>query len=251
MAHRNDRLGRTGGGIKHRGQLPAAKQAPAGERAARQPAPDGGRPVGRVAAPGRRPPCGAGGEPAAAQDDGGSRPRRAATRQLRIDRDAFDIMIVQQWTKTLQGPYDWGDWPLARYRLGVGVVSAAESYASASPRCAGSAVERLAWVCAMVACGRAPRLRSLDAGPLPAGAAEAARADGARGWRCNLQRDTRGGPQLHYWIHPSGLVEFEAVVERDLAPVLELAPVERGADAEDCLAPVEHLAPVERVVGGE
>jgi hypothetical protein len=134
-------------------------------------------------------------------------------RQAVLDHEAFDILIVQQWTKTLRGPYDWGDWPLARYTLGAGVLSAAERYAGASVQCTGSAVEHLAWVCAMVACGRASRLRSIEA--RPRGEQQLVRADGALAWCCSLERDALDGPQLHYWIHPSGLVEFESVSGED------------------------------------
>lgn len=148
-------------------------------------------------------------------EDGGAQVRRPGSRKAVLDLEALDTLIVQQWTKTLRGPYDWGDWPLARYELGVEVVRVAESRASSSLRCAGSTVDQLAWVCAMVACGRATRLRSIDPTQLTDSEGEqVVRADGARGWRCNLLRDTSEGPQLHYWIHPSGLVEFETIIDR-------------------------------------
>jgi hypothetical protein len=212
MAHRNaNRPGRAVGGGRSESQPHRAKrvEAPTTPR------------VGR----GRRPKCGPEGELPGGPEDGAAHPRRGAVRERALDREALDVLIVQQWTKTLRGPYDWGDWPLARYTLGAGVLSAAERFASGSARCTSSAVEHLAWVCAMVACGRAPRLRSIE--PRPCGADEQQlvgadgaheqheqqllRADGARAWRCNLERDVLDGPQLHYWIHPSGLVEFESV----------------------------------------
>ena len=132
-----------------------------------------------------------------------------------LDLQGLDVLIVQQWTKTLRGPYDWGDWPLARYTLGADVLSAAEGRAGASVRCGTTPAEQLAWACAMVACGRAPRLRSLDPRPLTADSEgqQLVRADGARGWRCNVLRDASEGPQLQYWIHPSGLVEFETIAD--------------------------------------
>jgi hypothetical protein len=205
MAHSNaNRQGRTGGEDK-RSPLPRTSK-----RAAKQAPTSGGGSAAGVAAR-RRPLCGADGEPASGLDDGGGQPRRADTRVGTLDLQALDILIVQQWTKTLRGPYDWGDWPLARYTLGAGVLRMAQP-ASASVRCASPAATRVAWVCAMVACGRAARLRSLDPRPLlGAGDEQLVRPDGACGWRCNLERDVPGGPQLYYWIHPSGLVEFETI----------------------------------------
>ncbi len=209
MAHRNaSRAGQTGGEDKHRPQTRAAKQPPAGGEISA---------ATRVAPSRRRPACGPDGEPAGGIEDGGGQPRRTGSRKGALDLLPLDILIVQQWTKTLKGPYDWGDWPLARYKLGTGVLHAAERYASTSARCASPAADQLAWVCAMVACGRAPRLRSLDPQPLlgSSGEQQVVRSDGSRGWRCNVERDTPDGPQLHYWIHPSGLVEFDTVAAHD------------------------------------
>ncbi len=210
MGNRNaSRPGGTGGGDRGESKLRASKRVVAGREG----------PATRVASRGKRSPCAPGGEPAGEGElagklaDGGARPRRADTRAGVLDREALDVLIVQQWTKTLRGPYDWGDWPLARYTLGEGVLRAVEQRASSSARCADPAATHLAWVCAMVACGRAPRLRSIAPAPLMdvAGAEQLVRADGARGWRCNLERDAPGGPQLHYWVHPGGLVEFDTV----------------------------------------
>jgi hypothetical protein len=171
----------------------------------------GGEASGTRTARGRRPACGPEAELTGGFEDDGPYPRRGATRHAVLDREALEILIVQQWTKTLRGPYDWGDWPLARYTLGEGVLSAAERYAGAAARCTDSGVERLAWVCAMIACGRAARLHSIEARPRDADDAQHVRADGARAWCCNVERDTIDGPQLHYWVHPSGSIEFEAV----------------------------------------
>jgi hypothetical protein len=151
-------------------------------------------------------------------EEGGAQRRRPDTRDGALDREALDVLIVQQWTKMLKDPYDWAEWPLARYTLGEDVVRAAGGAASATVRCPRPEARRLAWVCAMVACGRAPRLRSLDPSPLleaSDGAEQLIRADGARGWHCNVKRNASEGPQLRYWIHPSGLVEFDAVCRRE------------------------------------
>jgi hypothetical protein len=200
MEHRNaNRLGRAAGGGREESQPHGAKHVVTGADAS-------ATRVGR----GRRPKCGPEGELAAGIEDGASHPRRGAVRTA-LDGESLDVLIVQQWTKTLRGPYDWGDWPLARYTLGEDVLSAAERYAGGSARCTSSAVERLAWVCAMVACGRAARLRSIQIQPRGGEERQLVREDGARAWRCNLERDALDGPQLHYWTHPSGLVEFESV----------------------------------------
>jgi hypothetical protein len=219
MADRDaNRPERAAGGGRGEAQLHAVKRAAAGAETS-----------GARVARGRRPACGPDADPAGGFEDDGPHPRRGATRHAALDREALEILIVQQWTKTLRGPYDWGDWPLARYTLGEGVVSTAERYAGSSARCASSAVERLAWVCAMIACGRAPRLRSIQARPCCAecgeacldgpcesrsaapGDAQLVRADGASAWCCNLERDAIDGPQLRYWVHPSGSIEFDAV----------------------------------------
>lgn len=143
-------------------------------------------------------------------------PRRPGAHNGTLDLESLDTRIVQEWTKTLKGPFDWGDWPLARYTLGADVLQAAAQARSSAGR-ARPAASRLAWVCAMVACGRAARLRSIDPRPLLDGVdgTQVVRADGACGWRCNLERDAREGLQLHYWIHPSGLIEFDTVATQD------------------------------------
>jgi hypothetical protein len=201
MAHRNaSRPERAEGEEEHRPVLRAAEQTPiAGDGSA-----------GRVARRGRRSGCLADGESVPAA---GAQPRRSRGRTDLPDMEPLDILIVQQWTKSLKGPYDWGDWPLARYTIGPGVLQAVEQRASGSARRASPAVRQLAWACAMVACGRAQRLRSLDPRPLRDDSEEQlVRPDGAVAWHCNLERDTPEGPQLHYWIHPSGRVEFDTVL---------------------------------------
>ena len=154
--------------------------------------------------------------PEAKAGEGGVRGRRPDTRSAALDREALEVLIVQQWTQMLKDPYDWAEWPLARYTLSADVVGSVRGAARATVQCTYPGAEQLAWVCAMVACGRAPRLRSLDPSPLcDATGAELVRGDGARGWRCNVKRDTPDGPQLRYWIHPTGLVEFDAVCHRE------------------------------------
>lgn len=168
---------------------------------------------------GRRPGWALGADTKTAIAEGGARDardRRPDTRGAALDREALEVLIVQQWTKMLKEPYDWAEWPLARYTLSADVVGWVRGTARATVHCDHPDALRLAWACAMVACGRAERLRSLDPTPLVDGAGgELVRADGARGWRCNVRRDAPEGPQLRYWVHPSGLVEFDAVCRRE------------------------------------
>ncbi len=78
-------------------------------------------------------------------------------------------------------------------------------------------LEKLAWVCAMVACGYAPTLTGIAPHALITGRGgpQIERADGAKGWRCNLKRNAPGGPRLHYWIRPDRTVEFAGVGNHD------------------------------------
>ena len=138
--------------------------------------------------------------------------RAAPRRRPAVDRETFEMLIVREWTKTLRGPYDWGEWPLARYTLDARVLEALELYP-------GISATGLARACAMVACGRAPRLRSLDPQQrLDGDGQPLVRADGAAAWRCNVRRrNAPDGLALHYWVYPGvgGRIEFEAVAAPD------------------------------------
>jgi len=79
-------------------------------------------------------------------------------------------------------------------------------------------LERVAWVCATIASGRAPELAAIALHPLVAspGGPQLERAcDGAKGWRCSLRANARGGPRVHYWERPDGTLEFTAVGGHD------------------------------------
>lgn len=82
---------------------------------------------------------------------------------------------------------------------------------------AGVSTERIARVCAMVACRRAAQTGSephpLRRNPSPT-APQWERADGATAWRCAL-KGSAGGPRLHYWQLPDGTIEFALVVAHD------------------------------------
>jgi hypothetical protein len=78
--------------------------------------------------------------------------------------------------------------------------------------------ERVAWVCATVAARRAPDQAAIALHPLvasPGGPQLERASDGAKGWRCSLKANVRGGPRLHYWERPDGTIEFTAVGGHD------------------------------------
>jgi hypothetical protein len=180
-----------------------------GHAAAGAPAAVGGGDAHRVqVTPARRrkrPVCAA---PDGSEETGTQNGRPPSRHRGQLDRELLETLIVREWTKTLKGPYDWGDWPLARYTLDADFLAAVERHAGQSP-------SELAWVCAMIACGRASRLRSLDPQPLRSctDGSQLVRSDGATGWHCNLKRNAADGPQLRYWVHPHGPIEFETVAE--------------------------------------
>jgi hypothetical protein len=69
----------------------------------------------------------------------------------------------------------------------------------------------------MVACRYAPSLTGIAPHALVAarGGPQLEREDGAKGWRCNLKRNARGGPRLHYWIRQDATIEFVGVGNHD------------------------------------
>ncbi len=78
--------------------------------------------------------------------------------------------------------------------------------------------ERVAWVCAMIASRCASDLAAIALSPLvasPSGPQLERASDGAKGWRCSLRANARGGPRLHYWERPDGIIEFTAVGGHD------------------------------------
>ncbi|HUN79414.1 MAG TPA: hypothetical protein VMU32_10865 [Solirubrobacteraceae bacterium] len=206
-AHRGGAPVSVGGDDAHRGKLGQARRLK--------------RPVCETEPPSREPPPEAcetvAGETAAAA--AADAPRRRAA----LDRDQFEILIIREWTKTLKGPYDWADWPLARYTFAPGFLAALEQQR-------GLSATTLARTCAMVACGRAERLRSIDPRPrLDAEGNPLSRVDGAKAWSCHLRRDALAGARLDYWVLPgAGRIEFEAVVAAGRAA--------RGATPEDGVA---------------
>jgi hypothetical protein len=73
--------------------------------------------------------------------------------------------------------------------------------------------DRLAWVCAMVACGLACGLSEIAPDPQISAplATQLERADGAKAWCCRLEQNAAGMPLLHYWMRADRTVEFAGV----------------------------------------
>jgi hypothetical protein len=77
---------------------------------------------------------------------------------------------------------------------------------------------RIAWVCAMVACGRAKDLDGLQVHPLRTGEGPMAPQNAcgeAKAYRCAIRRNTPGAPRMHWWQLPGGKVQFANVFRHD------------------------------------
>ena len=113
------------------------------------------------------------------------------------------VKIVQEWTATLTGPFDWGDWPLDRYVFGEAFHQSLEHQES---------LDNAAWVCAMVACGLAHGFPELDVQPrsVGPGGVQLVRKDGAKGYRCTVVSGRGTGSHLDFWRLPSGVIDFAA-----------------------------------------
>lgn len=151
---------------------------------------------------------GSGGGTAALASDGEPPSRVGAAARERLDE-----LIVLSWTRTLREPYDWGDWPLVQWTCSKELVEALRGYDRA-------AVRRVAWVCAMIACGRAGEqgieLRALAGGGAGEGVGRAV-AD-VVAWHCQIGGVNRpgfgggvGSLCLHYRVQPCGLITFDEV----------------------------------------
>jgi hypothetical protein len=132
-----------------------------------------------------------------------------------MDREAaMQRLICREWLTSLEGT-DRRELPLGAYRLGAHFLDSIESRRIATPQ------DRIAFVCAMVACGRAAELPGLEPHPWRAGKAsgsgddpQALRADGGKGLMCNLGHG-RGAARLLYWTLPGGPIEFDSVRNHD------------------------------------
>lgn len=122
------------------------------------------------------------------------------------------LMICEQWYDASSGRTSREQYPLGRYIIASRLIADLHEHEVGVP------LHRLGWVMAMVASGRAPAILGLSVHPLVTGTGRASQLirarDGAKGWRCTLAHIS-GGPRLHYWILPNGVIEFEAVGYHD------------------------------------
>jgi hypothetical protein len=125
------------------------------------------------------------------------------------------IAITSEWLDALTAA-DRQAHPLGSYVFGPRFLTSVQDNRTVA------SLDRVARRCAMVACGLAEQLASLEPHPLKnvpqAGGRhhKNEREDGARGWICRL-RAGAGANRLVYWTHPGGRVEFDSVRSHDEA----------------------------------
>jgi hypothetical protein len=126
--------------------------------------------------------------------------------------DRLHRLIFREWMRLT--PSDRREYQLS-YSFGVRFVATAEEHRDI-PR------DRLAWVCAMIACGRKPAgldvhaLRKGNGGNDP----QVVRADGAKAWRARITTSAPNAPaatRLHFWTRASSGagIEFGSVGSHD------------------------------------
>ncbi len=127
-----------------------------------------------------------------------------------MDREAvMQRLICREWLTALAAADRRGQ-VLGGYRLAPQFMASVEDRRIATP------AARIAFACAMVACGRASELPGLEPHPWREGKSgggndpQAVREDGAKGWMCNLGHG-RGAARLFYWLLPDGAIEFDSV----------------------------------------
>jgi len=136
-----------------------------------------------------------------------------ARKPVELDRAGeLHVLIARSWADALT-EHDRVEHPLGAYRFGSRFLEGVGTVAGATD-------ERVAWVCAMVACGRAPEIDGLDLHHLRTGAGgtdpqRRRESDGAVAWRCSVKTRQPSAPRLHYWVIPGGLIEFADVVKHD------------------------------------
>jgi hypothetical protein len=123
--------------------------------------------------------------------------------------ERLQALIAREWRRSLNAE-DRRYHPLTGYVLTPGFIESAEKLATPP-------LDRIAWVCAMVASNYAQVLTGLALRPLVQGKAtqQVARADGAKGWRCALKRNTPAARHLYYWVRKDGTIEFDSVGNHD------------------------------------
>ena len=118
-------------------------------------------------------------------------------------------LISREWLKALANAGERSGYPLL-YVFGEGFIETVGDLT-------GTSMQRIAWVAAMVACGRASSIAGIDPHQLRQNSAgssgQVVRADGAKAWRCKLNGE--GASRLHYWLRPDGIAEFASVGVHD------------------------------------
>jgi len=127
-----------------------------------------------------------------------------------MDSDArLHRLIAREWLRALPTAADREEHPL-HYVFGSGFVGSVGELT-------GTAMERTAWVCAMVACGRAKKIPGVEPHHLRSrrggSSDQLVRQDGAKAWTCKLNGE--GASRLQYWVTPRDLVEFGAATVHD------------------------------------
>jgi hypothetical protein len=123
--------------------------------------------------------------------------------------ERLQALIAREWRRRLNAE-DRRYHPLTGYVLTPGFVESAEKLATPP-------LDRIAWVCAMIASNYAQALTGLALRPLVRGKAtqQVVRADGAKGWRCTLKRNTPAARRFYYWVRKDGTIEFDSVGNHD------------------------------------
>lgn len=151
----------------------------------------------------------------------------AALADAGIDQDEADLiatlnidgrlhrLIVREWLKAVQDPESRAAHPL-RYVFGP-------EFTPSVSKLTGTSLQRIAWVAAMVGCGRAPALQGIGPHQLRQSSTGSAQQvvrsrDGAKAWRAKLNGE--GASRVHYWQRSDGLIELAAVGVHDVIGLL-------------------------------
>lgn len=139
------------------------------------------------------------------------REERSRERVVVENEDDFRRLVELEYETRYVGD-DRIRWPLREYRLN-------RSFLETVKTIEGLSVEKIAEVSAHVVTGRAHELPGLDVHQLhdgKGGAPQRERArDGAKAWRCALQREAAGARRLHWWALRGSEVELASVGHHD------------------------------------
>ena len=152
------------------------------------------------------------------RDEAAGRERLAERRLRMAERDrgvsqvsaqdpegALRVLILQRWLETLSNQ-ERAQHPLGRYVLGPDFVRSADALSYLVR-------DRLAFVCAMIACNRVGDLAALAQSPLPhnshADQDHHSLKDGVSAWQCSLTRlDSQTPPAVCYLTYADGAISF-------------------------------------------